>query len=63
VLGHFLDELDFREADGLFVFDELVKKLIVFLLTFEGKDTELSGETMTDRVLGDCGDWPGLAWQ
>jgi hypothetical protein len=53
MLGHFFHEFHFRQANGLFVFDELVEKLIVFLLAFEGENTKLSGETVSDCVLGD----------
>jgi hypothetical protein len=55
VLGHFLDQLNFCEADGLFVLDELIQEAVVFLLAFTGENAELSGEAVADCVLGHGG--------
>jgi hypothetical protein len=51
VLGHFADEVDFGETDGLFVFHDLGEELIVLLLLFERQDFELAGQAVPDGIL------------
>src|SRR5581483_10014799 len=51
VLGHFLHQLDFGEAGGLFFFDEPLEQSVEHLLVFAFENLKHSGEAVLSGVL------------